>query len=473
LIQRVRWIVSHVEVRVIESSPSLQHADTASRFGIETWPRFLYVALIVGLVVNVTINAAWVITALGGLKDLDSFLHSGAAYAKGLDPYEYYWWLKPSPISAEALNLNPPISVYFFDFLSSMNRGFLGTAFLLGAIGMVGVCVGMLMRAYPDKRHWLLPLLVAGMAGIWQMLWYLQIYAPLLVAMTGAWLALRKENWLLGGLLLGVVIAIKPNYALLALIMIAAGHYRPTIAAVVTAGVISIVPLLIDGPHIYWQWLHLTESFNGYGWTSNASLTSVGERLNSVMVGQVAGVALALCVLYLARRWRPDTLATMALGTMSVILVGPVSWAGYTLLLLPYLFSTRWDRWTWIAVCLLVMPFAPGRAADALGFGSLGFGHVSLDGGDSMLPLAIVKTLGAVILPVIGAIYAWAVLILLVRLVMRLGGERGDNLPSLNLRGRFNREPRPRLQRVQPAMPITTKPRPQQGALPVRVRFDA
>ncbi len=385
--------------------------------------------------------------------------------------------MKPSPISAEALNLNPPISVYLFDLLSSFNRGFLGVAFLIGAIGTVGACVGMLMRAYPDKRHWLLPLLVAGMAGIWQMLWYLQIYAPLLLAMTGAWLALRKGNWLLGGILLGVVIAIKPNYALVPIILVAAGHYRPAIVAVAMAGLISIVPLIVDGPHIYWQWLHLTESFNGYGWTSNASLVSVGERLHLRVLGQLAAVGLAVSVIFLARRWRPDTLATLALGTMCVILVGPVSWAGYTLLLLPYLFSTRWDGWTWLAVCLLVMPFAPGRAIDALGIGSLGLGslglgHVSLQGGSSLLPMPVVTTLGAVLMPLIGAIYAWAVVVLLVRLVLRLGGERGENFPSLSLRGRFNREPKPRLQRVRPALPTARNTRPQQGAVPIRVRFD-
>ena len=135
------------------------------------------------------------------LKDLDSFLHSGAAYARGLDPYEYYRWLRPEPISPEALNLNPPISVYLFEPLSEMNRGVLGTAFLAGSVAMVAGAVALLMRAYPDKRHWLVVLLILSMAGLWQTLWYLQIYPPLLLAVTGAWLFMRKGNLLAAGVL--------------------------------------------------------------------------------------------------------------------------------------------------------------------------------------------------------------------------------------------------------------------------------
>ncbi len=467
-----------MEVWVIESLPSSQAAGAAPHLGSERWPRFLYVTLVLALIVNVAVNAAWVASALHGLKDLDSFLHSGAAYAKGLDPYEYYWWLRPKPISAEALNLNPPISIYLFEPLASLNRGLLGTAFLFGSIAMVAASVGMLMRAYPDKRHWLLFLLVAGMAGMWQMLWYLQIYAPLLLATTGAWLMLRRGNWLMGGVLIGVVIAFKPNYALIPLVMLAAGHYRPALAAVATAGLISLVPLVIDGPHIYWEWLHLTESFNGYGWTSNASLVSVGERLRLAPVGQVVAVLLAATVLFMARRWRPDALTTMALGIMCVILVGPVSWAGYTLLLLPYLFSMRWDGWTWASIGLLVTPFAPGRAIGSLGLGGLSFGGVGFSAfhapGEVVSVLIsghVLTGLGAVIMPLVGAVYAWAVLLLLVRLAQRLASERDEDLPAFLLRRRVGSTPKREMAPVRAPLAPGKPERP--GAVAVRVPSDS
>lgn len=438
------------------------------------WPRLLFITFVIGLGVNVALNAFWVATAFDGLKDLDSFLHSGAAHARGLDPYGYYWWLKPPPISPEALNLNPPISVYLFQPLSFLDREYLGTAFFIAAIAMLVASVVLLVRAYPEKRHWFFILLVASMAGVWQMLWYMQIYGPLLLAMTAAWLCFRRGDWLLAGILIGFTIAVKPNYGLVALVLLIAGHWRPAITSVASAGVLSLVPIIVDGPHLYWQWLHLTQTFDGYAWTSNASFVSIGARLHLAPLGQAMAVAVAVGVFYLVRRWRPDPLESVALGTLCVILVGPVSWAGYTLLLLPYLFSIRWDRWTWLAVGLLATPFAPVRAIAALG---IDMPNVSAPDGvvDAVAGSPLLTMLGAVVMPLIGAIYAWAVLVLLVRLCQQLARERGDSFPGIFSRRRTSavrRTRRPARVRPapRPAAPAGAKPG---GAVAIRLRSDA
>ena len=433
-------------------------------------PRALYIALVVALIVNIVANAIWVASDFGGLKDLDSFLHSGAAYARGLDPYQHYAWLQPEPISPEALNLNPPISVYLFEPLSSFNRGFVAAAFVVGSVAMVATAVGLLMRAYPDKRCWLVILVVASMAGIWHMLWYLQIYAPLLLAVAGAWLCLRNRQWVFAGILIGVVIAIKPNYALVPLILLAAGHARPAAASIVTVGAISLVPLLIDGPAIYSHWLHMTMEFEGYAWTSNASLVSVGERVDFAAAGQLAAIALGLGAVVLARRARPNPLDAMALGLMTVILVGPVSWAGYTLLLLPFLFSMRWDSWTWTAVLILATPFAPGRAFDSMGVelpSVLGASaHVSL----APVPSAVFHIVSALVIAAVGALYAWAVGLLLARHVQRILTESGLSLgvtvPPLRLRQSMANG----LNRLRPS---DANDAAISDVAPVRVRYDA
>lgn len=460
-----------MEVWVISIRPGARPlASLGLRLG-ESWvrPRFFYIAFVIALLVNIVANAVWVASAFDGLKDLDSFLHSGAAYTRGLDPYDYYAWLRPEPISPEALNLNPPISVYLFEPLSAMDRGLVGTGFFVGSVAMVGAAVGLLMRAYPEKRTWLVVLIVAGMAGIWHMLWYLQIYAPLLLAMTGAWLLMRRGDWVLAGILIGLMIAVKPNYAVLALVLVAAGHYRPAVTSVVTASLISLVPLLIDGPGIYWQWLHMTIGFEGYEWASNASLISVGERLNIAPLGQIAGASLTLAVLFFVWRRRPGALDAMALGLMTVILVGPVSWAGYTLLLLPFLFSMRWDGWTWASIAILVAPFAPGGAFGALGVDLPALFSGSGQGAFVPVPSVIMAIVSAIAMPLIGAIYAWGVLLLLVRLIQRLSAEQEGSvdvaLPRL-----------PRVVMVRPARPPRTpiegEPLHQQPAT-IRVRYDA
>jgi hypothetical protein len=71
---------------------------------------------------------------------------------------------------------------------------------------------------------------------------------------------------------------------------------------------------------------------------------------------------------------------------LAVIVAGPVSWAGYTLFLVPYLLSRRWTSHVWLAVLMLGTPFWLVR-------------HVTL--------------LGALPSALLGAIYGWAVLLLL------------------------------------------------------------
>lgn len=470
-----------MEVWVINTRPGARPlVNDGLRLG-ESWfrPRFFYVAFVVALIANVVANSVWVANSLDGLKDLDSFLHSGAAYARDLDPYGYYGWLEPPPISHEALNLNPPVSVYLFEPMSHLDRGVLGTAFLVGSIAMVGLSAGLLMRAYPDKRNWLIVLVVLAMAGMWQMLFYLQIYAPLLLATTVAWLLMRRGDLLLAGILMGVVVAIKPNYAIVPLVLLAAGHYRPGLAAIATAGLISLVPLAIDGPAIYREWLHMTLVFDGYEWTSNASLVSVGERLNLGPSGQVAGGLLACVVLVLVRKLRPGVMDATALALLTVILVGPVSWAGYTLLLLPYLFSIKWDGWAWASVVILVMPFAPEPAIASFGIDLPTIFERSSDGGGSSilsLPKPLVAVLSAVVLPLIGGIYAWGVTLLLVRLVQRLSAEREFSLTeNLKRLPRPRRTARPvRVVRPRPLRtPVEEEPRTTRQPATVSIPYDA
>lgn len=451
----------------IDALPSHKPSEASSRLGLQNLPSPVYYAIIIALAVNVLVSSVWVAVEFGGLKDLDSFLHSGAAYARGLNPYDHHWWLKPAPISPEALNLNPPASVYIFEPLAAMDREVLGYAFLVSIIAMVGVSVALLMRAYPDKRHWLFVLVVVSMAGVWQMVWYMQIYAPLILAMVGAWLLLRRGEWLLAGLLIGLVIAMKPNYGLVALVLLAAGHYKPAAASLVTAGVISLIPIVVDGPQVYWQWLHLTQEFDGYHWTSNSSVVTVGERLEMAPAGQLAALVIGLTIIALSRRWRPDVLTAVGLGTMGVLLVGPVSWAGYTLLLLPYLFSIHWDRWTWVAVGMLALPFAPIPAIGSLGIDLAGSGVAS--GAQSFLPAPLPTVMAAVILPLVAAIYVWAILLLLTRLCFQLASERGDAWVFESLRRRLAPAPARRPRVVRPRVPAGS---PSRGAVAVQVRSD-
>jgi hypothetical protein len=339
------------------------------------------------LALNACICVFWALQLQSdGLQDLGSFLHSAEAYQEGLDPYRFYAWLKPPPISPEALNLNPPISVYLFQPFVAMDTTAARIAFLLGSLALFGVSIAWLLLEHADKRRPLVLLTVLSLAGVWHTLGYLQIYAPILLVIVAAWYFMRHDRLLLAGIAIGLVIAIKPNFALWPLLLLLGGHRQTPFVALVTAATVSAIPLVAEGPAIYRQWLNLTTSFSGVEWTSNASLIAIGSRLGAPGLGALLAASMLLWLAWFLWRERPDLPRASSLAIAVVLLASPASWAGYTLFLLPALFSRAWDRKTWACVLLLATPFW------LVGYG----------------PAA-----GAVLNVLLGSTYAWAMLLLL------------------------------------------------------------
>ncbi len=385
-----------------------------------TWLKQLGVWLCGSLLfLNIVLNSIWVLTSRVGLKDLGSFLHSGAAYREHVNPYSYQSWLLPHPISPEALNLNPPISVYLFANLTRLPSGLVGTLFFIGSLFLFALAVWMLLSAYRDKRQLIVILAIASFAGVWQMLWYLQIYAPLILGATAAWLLLRRGDMVLAGIVLGLVAAIKPNFAVVLICLLAARYPRVALPGLATAAAVSAIPLLIDGPTIYRQWLELTLNFHGVTWTSNASLVSIGARLHLPLLGYAMSAVLLLGTLAWQWRLKPELMDCMAVAVMAAVLLGPVSWAGYTLFLLPLLLSRPWNSSMWVVVLLLDAPFAPGQIVAPIGL------HFA--------PLVSGPAVNLLVHGIVGSVYAWAALLLLYRLVQeqrRSKASRSDILAT-------------------------------------------
>ena len=350
-------------------------------------PRISAVQLLAFLLtLNIAGSLLWALDRQDGLQDLGSFLHSGAAHREGLDPYGYYPSLQPQPISPDALNLNPPVTVYLFDALSRLDTTVLRHAFLAGTAALFALGVLLLLRAYPDKRDPVVLLAVFSLAGLWHLFGYLQLYAPLFLAAVGAWLLMRRGEALGAALLIGLIVAIKPNFVLWPLFLLVAGHHRIGLASLATTAAISAVPLILDGPAIYGRWLSLSLSFDGLEWASNVSLMSIGARFGLDPLGYLAGLLTVVALLALQLRLRPSLLDSSTFGITATLLFGPASWAGYTLWLLPYLFAMCWNRAVWTCVLLLCTPFWMVRYLTGL----------------SPLTNAV-----------FGPVYGWAVLILL------------------------------------------------------------
>lgn len=310
------------------------------------------------LAVLLVLNIAWSFRSNKGLLDWGSFVHAGVSYRAGLNPYAENPLIFP-PALKRAVNLNPPFSVYLFSRLSPHSTSAQMAFVSAGSLVLFAGVLTALLIEYPDKRGALTILLALNFAGLWHVVEYGQIYMPLFALATAAWLLMKRgsdRDLVLAGLLVGVIVAVKPNFVVWPALLFLAGYRWPAFASLTVAGAISAIPIAVDGLTLYRQWVEVVLAFPGLEWPGNMSLMSLTSRAHLLPVG----VLLALCAAGWTALWASkgrDARAVSSAGIGLALLLGPVSWAGYALMLLPVLFSMTWTRLTWTAMALFCVPF--------------------------------------------------------------------------------------------------------------------
>ena len=297
---------------------------------------------------------------VGELRDFGSFIASGRAAAEGKNPYGVH------PLTFHVVlpgfdvwnpNLNPPVSVPAFQWLGRFDPEGTFRAWWAVSLFCYLAAVWLLVRRYGPGRSWLLPLWALALAGVWDTLALGQIYLPLVLAAVGAWLLLDSGRHIAAGVLIGVVIAVKPNFAVWPVLLLLAGHARAPLTAAGTAVLLSIVPLLTHGALVYRQWVTLILSDTGRAaFLTNASVPGLAQRLDAAAAGMIISALLLVALAVWARRRRPGWLQASALGIVGGIVASPIAWVHYTLFLLPVFFSRRWSPALATAALLLTVP---------------------------------------------------------------------------------------------------------------------
>ena len=119
---------------------------------------------------------------------------------------------------------------------------------------------------------------ILAMGAVWYTIHLGQIYMILLFFASLAWRAMRKHNWLAAGISIGVICAIKPNFLVWPGLLIAGKSKKVGFTALATTGLLSAIPLFLQGPIIYREWLAACRNFNGYELPGNASLLAIFSR---------------------------------------------------------------------------------------------------------------------------------------------------------------------------------------------------
>jgi hypothetical protein len=337
------------------------------------------------------------------LWDFGSFVASGRAAREGLNPYGIYpLTLHVSFPGFEAWNpnLNPPISALLFQLFDLTDPHISFRIWWAISVLCYAATVLLLLRRYGRPDWWALLPWAFALAGFWDTLVLGQIYLPLVLAGSAAWLLLERGEGRWAGLLIGLVVAMKPNFLVWPVLLFLSGHRIPAVVSLATAGAISAVPLVVMGPEVYRQWFELLVGDRERAFfLTNASLVGLAARMGLPSLGVWVGLALLGASAFWALRARPAALQASALALLLALLASPIAWIHYTLFLLPVLFS-RW-RMTGIrlvAVLLIVpVPFILDR------FGQPAWIQVTS-----------------------GSLYNWALVLCLVALLMhgRMGPER-------------------------------------------------
>jgi hypothetical protein len=95
----------------------------------------------------------------------------------------------------------------------------------------------------------------------------------------------------------------------------------------------------------------------------NNSILGLTARFQNISLGIVVSVILVLCLLVLSKLRSPSDMEppeyVSALGIIASLLVSPIAWTGYTILLLPVYFSLKkWTGTVLLSAAILSIPFA-------------------------------------------------------------------------------------------------------------------
>jgi hypothetical protein len=295
-----------------------------------------------------------------------SFWASGHAANLGLNPYA----LQPLtyvpthfPAHVAEVNMNPPALLPLFQLFALFDPKW-------GSIAWIGVSSALfIVPALALIKH------NAPHIQARQVAWLFlapefyttvalgQIYTLLFALGVFAWIALDQRREVVAGVLIGVLVAMKPPFGVWPALLLLSRSYRAAGVAFGVAAVLSIAPAFLYGPDIFGKWLAAVASDNHVlVFPQEVSLNGFFRRLGLGHAGSILAGLLLLGTSYLVWKRKPDAMTASAVAIPVSLLCSPLAWIDYLLVAAPAFLARPWDlRMTLIALLLLV----PARLAYA------------------------------------------------------------------------------------------------------------
>ena len=362
--------------------------------------------IVVGLVIS--LDALSVFWSQIERRDFGAFYASGRAWNEGAAVY--------SAGRADLPNLNPPsVVALIFAPLARLplpTAGILWQSLGLSALAFVVVRVRRELAVEPQTIATAIGALLVTVAAryVWlegQITWLLMVPSTL------AWIAYRRNDWLVSGMWLGLIVAIKPFFAVTALAL----GIPVALTTAAVAVVVSVVGMLVTSVTPWQQWMALGGGIS-VTWPLSASVWTLGTRLlgatpHDVVAWTALPLAVSICALVVAGggfaaafgQDNRDGRWTIAIGL--ALLLSPLGWVYYLPLAWPGMVAlSLQSRRSVLLLTAVVLCCIPMRVH----FWAIGYGRLA----------------GATL----GAAYTWAVALMLWGAMQIRTGEKNRERPE-------------------------------------------
>ena len=297
--------------------------------------------------------------------DFDTFWRSARAFWEGRDVYA---------TGAELENLNPPLWVLLISLLGLLEPL---VAYRFFVMITLFVTVGYLAWVAGELRlrpAWAVvggvmlllssPMLATLALG--------QIYPFLALGLVAAWISDRRGRHTVSGVALGLVVALKPSLVPVLLWPLVRRRWRTVVTAVAAGVVATVIGAVVVGFEVTLDWLELLSGSSASAYWDNASLPAAAARLftdnpyarHVAVLPWTVPVAYALGIAAVAvTAWRVRGGAEVGLWALvaASLLVSPIAWHNYLVLLGPGILLLLARGWVAPAFLLLSLQAIPGQ----------------------------------------------------------------------------------------------------------------
>jgi hypothetical protein len=316
------------------------------------WIALTFCALILFVFSNALVRPT------GQFRVFGSFWSSGWNLSHAQNPYAsgpLTWHIKPylhRDVEVVDFNGYPPELLPFFSLLSKFNpESALRVWMYLSALALL-LCAVLL------RGRWYQIVWFALCAPVIDTLLTMQIYPFLALLFVFAWLLLKHGRQIAAGVLIGFLIALKPNFGLWPVFLFFTAYRKASVSAFISCAFFSIAPIFFYGPRVYAEWIASMSSLSGnhYIFPTNVSVVALAHSIGHPHIGQIAALCLIGVSLYLILRKRADLVTASGLALTLGILASPIGWIHYVLFLLPVLFAAPWRKKLTCAMLFLLIP---------------------------------------------------------------------------------------------------------------------